>query len=336
MNSKDEIVRMFDGDRGDAHPPAIFTQSGTVGQMDSCGSHWPEANFDAEKMAELALQTNKIFGFATVRVPFCITVDADAFGCGIYPGSNDSQPSVESFRYCPEGKILDVPEDLISPDEFITSKRPSIVKEAADILSKNEDLFLIAAVNGPMACVNNLLGMENTMMALMMEPDRMYSWLKAVTPHLSEFARVLSETADCIMITEEASSEFTPPEYFDDVFQAYIPDVIAGAHKGAFCTTHTCGETLDVADRLYALGQDGISLQTDSDPEAYMQAMGKEIIKLGGVRPVDTLMMKKPEDVLAEAKHAAEIGFDIVTPECGVPPQTPNENLMALAHYREH
>ncbi len=336
MNSKDEIVRMFDGDRGDAHPPAIFTQSGTVGQMDSCGSHWPEANFDAEKMAELALQTNKIFGFATVRVPFCITVDADAFGCGIYPGSNDSQPSVESFRYCPEGEILDVPEDLISPDEFITSKRPSIVKEAADILSKNEDLFLIAAVNGPMACVNNLLGMENTMMALMMEPDRMYSWLKAVTPHLTEFARVLSETADCIMITEEASSEFTPPEYFDDVFQAYIPDVIAGAHKGAFCTTHTCGETLDIADRLCALGQDGISLQTDSDPDAYMQAMGKEIVKLGGVRPVDTLMMKKPEDVLAEAKHAAEIGFDIVTPECGVPPQTPNENLMALAHYREN
>ncbi|MEE3477454.1 MAG: uroporphyrinogen decarboxylase family protein [Methanomethylophilus sp.] len=336
MNSKDEIVRMFDGDRGDAHPPAIFTQSGTVGQMDSCGSHWPEANFDAEKMAELALQTNKIFGFATVRVPFCITVDADAFGCGIYPGSNDSQPSVESFRYCPEGEILDVPEDLISPDEFIASRRPSIVKEAADILSKNEDLFLIAAVNGPMACVNNLLGMENTMMALMMEPGRMYSWLKAVTPHLSEFARVLSETADCIMITEEASSEFTPPEYFDDVFQAYIPDVIAGAHKGAFCTTHTCGETLDIADRLCALGQDGISLQTDSDPDAYMQAMGKEIVKLGGVRPVDTLMMKKPEDVLAEAKHAAEIGFDIVTPECGVPPQTPNDNLMALAHYREH
>jgi len=336
MNSKDEIVRMFDGDRGDTHPPAIFTQSGTVGQMNSCGSHWPEANFDAEKMAELALQTNKIFGFATVRMPFCITVDADAFGCGIYPGSNDSQPSVESFRYCPEGEILDVPDDLISPDEFIASRRPSIVKEAADILSKNEDLFLIAAVNGPMACVNNLLGMENTMMALMMEPDRMYSWLKAVTPHLTEFARVLSETADCIMITEEASSEFTPPEYFDDVFQAYIPDVIAGAHKGAFCTTHTCGETLDIADRLCALGQDGISLQTDSDPDAYMQAMGKEIVKLGGVRPVDTLMMKKPEDVLAEAKHAAEIGFDIVTPECGVPPQTPNENLMALAHYREH
>ena len=64
--------------------------------------------------------------------------------------------------------------------------------------------------------------------------------------------------------------------------------------------------------------------------------MGKEIVKLGGVRPVDTLMMKKPEDVLAEAKHAAGIGFDIIAPECGVPPQTPNDNLMALAHYREH
>ena len=109
MNSKDEIVRIFDGDKGDSHPPAIFTQTGTVGQMDACGAYWPDANFDAGKMAELALQTNRMFGFATVRVPFCITVDADAFGCGIYPGSKDAQPSVETFRYCPEGEILDVP-----------------------------------------------------------------------------------------------------------------------------------------------------------------------------------------------------------------------------------
>ena len=149
MNSKDEIVRIFDGDKGDSHPPAIFTQTGTVGQMDACGVYWPDANFDAGKMAELALQTNRMFGFATIRVPFCITVDADAFGCGIYPGSKDTQPSVETFRYCPEGEVLDVPTDLLTPEEFVTSKRPSIVKDAADMLAKNEDLFLVAAVNGP-------------------------------------------------------------------------------------------------------------------------------------------------------------------------------------------
>ena len=61
-----------------------------------------------------------------------------------------------------------------------------------------------------------------------------------------------------------------------------------------------------------------------------------ETIKLGGVEPVATLLMKGPNDVLAQARQAAERGFDIVTPECGVPPQTPNENLMALAHYREN
>ena len=49
MNSKDEIVRIFDGDKGDSHPPAIFTQTGTVGQMDACGAYWPDANFDAGK-----------------------------------------------------------------------------------------------------------------------------------------------------------------------------------------------------------------------------------------------------------------------------------------------
>ncbi|MBE6526758.1 MAG: hypothetical protein E7Z63_03170 [Thermoplasmata archaeon] len=335
MNTKDEIVRIFDDKGGDTHPPAIFTQTGTVGQMEACGASWPEANFDATKMAELALQPSRMFGFATARIPFCITVDADAFGCEIFEGTSSSQPSVRGSKYRTDYGFVPVPDDLISPDEFVSSKRVTTVLEAGRILSGHEELFLVSGMNGPVACINNLLGMESVLMALMMEPETVTSWLDAITPHMEVYSSALAEVSDDVMIIEEASSEIVPPECFDTVFAPYLPKVIKSAQKHSFCTTHTCGSTLDVADRLSALGMDGISLEASADPERYIELIGRRTLALGCVNPVGTLLQKGPADVIAEAKRSAEVGFDIVTPECGVPPQTPNENLMALSHYRE-
>ena len=330
MNTKDEIVKVFENKGGDEHPPAIFTQTGTVGQMEACGAYWPAANFDSAKMATLALQAHRMFGFATVRIPFCITVDADAFGCEIFEGTESSQPSVKNFPYsCDE-----VPA-LISPDEFVASERVQTVLGAADIVSK-EDLFSVSGMNGPVACINNLLGMENVLMTLMMEPEKIVAWLNAVTPHLVAYSKALSEATDAVLIIEEASSDLTPPEYFDTVFGAFLPKVIRSAQTGAYCVTHTCGSTMDVADKLAALGQDAISLEVSADPQAYLDLIGDRCLRLGAINPVETLMSKTPSEVIAEAKRSAELGFDFVTPECGVPPQTPNENLMALAHYRDN
>ena len=334
MNTKAEIIDVFDG-KADTHPPAIFTQTGTVGQMDACGAAWPEANFDAAKMAELALQPSRMFGFATVRIPFCITVDADAYGCEVFPGTKSAQPSVTGSRFREDYGFIDPPADLPTPEEFVKSKRVQTVLSAAEMLAKHDVLFFVTALNGPAACIDNLLGMESVLMTLMMEPERVTPWLDAVTPCLEEYARVLSEVSDDVMIVEEGSDELFPADYFDTVFTPYLPKVIGSAQKNAFCTTHTCGSTREVASRFASMGMDGISLEVSSDPEGYLELIGGKTLALGAINPVETLMQKTPADVVAAAKRSAELGFDFVTPECGVPPQTPNENLQALAHYRE-
>ncbi|MBO4568814.1 MAG: hypothetical protein J5674_02370 [Candidatus Methanomethylophilaceae archaeon] len=335
MNAKEELVRIFDDKGGDSHPPAIFTQTGTVGQMASSGASWPEANFVPEKMAALALEASKAFGFATARIPYCITVDASAFGCEIAPGTASSQPSVRGSRYRGDGFFEDVPGDLISPREFLESPRVSAVLDAAGILSRHEDLFLVSGMNGPVACINNLLGIENVLMALMTMPEKVTAWLEAVTPRLNAYSEALSEASDDVMIVEEATSELIPADCFDTVFTPYLPQVIRSA-KSSFCTTHSCGDTLEVAERLAGLGMDGISLEASSDPQAYIDMVHGQTLMLGCVNPVGTLLMKGPKDVVAEARRSAEYGFQIVTPECGVPPLTPDGNLFVLAHYREY
>ena len=96
MAMKSEIVDAMDGlDAGS--PPAVFTQSGTVSQMDACGCRWPEANFDIDKMIELALQMSRQYGFDTVRIPFDITAEAEGtYRCVITDATGVTKTSAEA------------------------------------------------------------------------------------------------------------------------------------------------------------------------------------------------------------------------------------------------
>lgn len=133
MNTRQEIEDAFDGQgRGELPPPAVFTQTGTVGQMEACGAFWPEANFDAAKMGELAIQMDRMFGFATARVPFCLTVEAERLGAVINPGRVDTQPSITGSPYRWDVMEMDPPpEGLMDPEEFATGGRCALVQEVA-------------------------------------------------------------------------------------------------------------------------------------------------------------------------------------------------------------
>ncbi|MBR2255072.1 MAG: hypothetical protein IJ856_04575 [Candidatus Methanomethylophilaceae archaeon] len=329
MNTKDEIVKVFDDGVSDSAPPALFVQTGTAGQMEACGASWPDANYDAEKMARLALQPHEMFGFANARVPFCITIDADSFGCTVDPGTPTSQPMVASSPFRDDMGFMDVPDSLISPEEFIQRPRIQTLLKACDILGKREDLFLVGALNGTISCANNLLGMENILMALLMEPDKVTKWMDALVPHVTAYAHAISERTDDVFVIEDASSDIIPPDYFDVMVTPYLPKVISGID--CFSTVHTCGGTQEVAHRLASQGEDSISLEASWDPEGYMSLVDGAALMLGCVNPVGTLLGKGPADVVAEAKRSADAGFAIVMPECGVPPMTPNDNLLALS-----
>lgn len=332
MSIKDEIIDALDG-HGDTHPPAIFTQSATVEQMDACGACWPEANYDAELMARLALQASEFNGFGTVRIPYNITNDAEVFGCEIKHGSKSVQPSVASSPFMGDMDIVDVPADLISADDFMKSERISMMLDAAGKLSKREDLFFTTSLNAPFACLENLLGVENLLMTLMMDTDRVTAWLDAVTPCLSEYAKALSELSDNVLIIEEADSEILPPDYFGPMVGDFLPKVIKAC--SSYTTIHSCGTTTDVAADLAKLGETALSPEASHDLAGYKALVGDSVKLVGSVDPISVLLHGTPADVVAKAKASAEAGFAVITPECGVSPLTPKDNLDALARYRE-
>ena len=333
MNCRDEVIDAMEGRRKDLPPPAIFTSTATVSQMESCGARWPEANFDSAKMAALSLEMNRRYGLATVRIPYSIYPEAAAFGCEIAAGSENTPPSVRSS---PFGKGIGPVPDLMPVDEFMKGEWINSIIGAAEILQKHEEVFKTVSMEGPYSSASFLLGIENTLMGLMMEPETVESWVGAMVPYQEAYASRLTEICDNVLIIEGADSSVLPPEYFEQVIGSKLPSVIVKAMKSSFCSVHSCGDTVSVIDKLSALGEDLISCEASEAPRTYTERIHRNCKVLGSVNPVRVLLNGKPIDVLESAARSAEAGFDLVGPECGVSPITPDENLLMLAHYREH
>ena len=332
MNSKDEIVAAMSRE-GDDHPPAIFSQSGTVSMMDACGCCWPEANFDIGMMIRLALQPSELFGFATARVPFDITSEAERLGCEILPGRKSSQPAAVRSPYMTSDDLMD-PPDFMPVDEFLSGGRVRMHIEAAGRLSKEHpDLFVTSGMVGPMLVASLLTGMENYMMGMLMCPDRCLEWVKRMTPYQCAYAEALSEASDNVFVITEGSEDTQSKEAFDTFVRPYQTR-LQSSIRHSFSTVHSCGETKGVLEDLASLGGTALSVETSRDPQGIFDRVSDKVVLVGGVQPVRCLLQGTPEDVRASARRYAEIGYPVIAPECGVPPMTPDENLLALSRYR--
>lgn len=333
MNTKQELFDAMDGVSNETVPPAIFTQTATTSQMEKCGAFWPDAIFDIDKMVELAIQPSKVFGYAMARVPFDLTAEADRLGCSINKGSSSTQPAVVDSPWRDE-VLGDVP-DFMPVDEFLNEGRCHDVICAADMLSRNhDDLFIVTSMIDPFELSSHIAGMENILMQLLMDCDNAGKWVDAMVPYQVEYAKALSEVSDNVLMIVEGAEDILPPSYFEQFIAKHDVGVFSSM-KESYSTAHTCGMTNDVLYELSSLGEDVLSVESDGDPENVIGKVSKNVRLAGGINPIRGLMQGKPESIVSDAKRYSESGYSFIAPECGVPPMTSDENLYALAHYRE-
>lgn len=333
MNTKEELVAALNGEQRELPPPAVFTQTATLSQMEAAGCGWPEANFDSAQMVRLARQLHRQFGFAVARVPFCLTVEAERLGCTVDPGARNRQPMVRATPYC-SGELPEEVPALPAPDEYVAGGRLAVVRAAAEQLRREEpDVLIVASMVDPFALSCHLLGTENLLMGLMLTPDLAAAWPAAVEPLQCAYAAALAEVADNVVMITEGESDILPPDQFDTFIGAHAPHVVR-AMKGAFSTVHCCGDTSEVREKLAGLGETCLSIETHTDPEGILAQLGGKVRLAGGIKPVDVLLQGTPDGIRQAARHYAALGYPLITPECGVPPQTPDANLRALADYR--
>ncbi|MBP2031315.1 [methyl-Co(III) methanol-specific corrinoid protein]:coenzyme M methyltransferase [Methanohalophilus levihalophilus] len=301
--------------------------------MEACGAHWPEAHYDAEKMATLAIAGHEVAGLEAVRCPFDGTAIAQTLGCTIMEGTADAQPGVVDF---PCKKIEDI-KNISIPENFLESERIATILEATSIMRERvgEDVPVVAGMLGPAAISLALAGVRNYLMWSIREPEALGDLLEIGTEACTEYANGLFDSgADAVCMPDsEAGPDLVPPTFYES---SVLPEhkKIASGTKGMMIA-HMCGDATAILDLIPESGFEGISIEEKVDVGYAKEVIGDRACLIGNVSPVQVLLAGTPELVIEEAKTCIEKGVDILAPGCGLAPHTPLRNLKAFVSARD-
>ncbi len=334
MTCRDRVIAALKQEKLDRPPVAVFTTCDTLGMMKACGSAWPEAHSDPQKMATLACAQADYFGLESVRAGFCLTEEAEAFGCKVEMGPRSS-PMLKSHRYVynPMKKIYDEPTDLPDLKEFVNTKRVKTTIDAMKIMKKThgENYIIIGGNTGPFTLAGHLLNTENLVYSVWTDPKRAQKWVKAITPYCKAFGQALLDNgADLIQMSEpSASTDILAPTDFTPQSGQFVKDALGGLKNG-FSILHVCGDSAPIIHDMLKTGVTGVSIEEKVDPYKAVELVNKKGALVGNVGCAFTLYKGTPADVEAAAKKSRDAGFNVISAGCGVPIGTPDDNIRAL------
>lgn len=328
---KERFIQSLEGKEVDKVPVCSVTQTATVELMEMTGAKWPQAHYDPEKMATLAIAGYEIAGLEAVRYPFDCTAIPQTFGCKIMEGTIDTQPS-EVDWICKSKRDV---EEITIPENFLECERISTVLNATDIVNERvgDDIPVIAGMIGPAAIAFSLAG-TNYLKWLITDPGVVKELLEIGTEICIEYSNALFEHgADAISVPDsEGSPDLIPPQLFESLVLPEHRKLTSKAR--GMMILHMCGDATEILEFMAISGFDGISIEEKVDARYAKQVIGKRACLIGNVSPVETLLAKSSEEVKREAKMCIEDGVDILAPGCGIAPHTLLTNLKAFVEAR--
>lgn len=333
MTLKERFEKAIRRKAVDKVPVCSVTQTGILELMELTGAYWPEANYNAEKMAALAVSGHEIAGFESVRSPFCTTVLAETLGCSVSEGAVDMQPCVMD-HVCK--KKADI-KDLTVPENLLKSRRTAVVLDAVELMKEKvgDDVPVLAGFVGPAGLASMLAGIKNYLMWFVSSPESIEELLDICTEVCIEYGNALLERgADAVVVIDsEAGPDIIAPEMFEtSVYPRY--QKICQEIKGTKIL-HMCGDATAVLGSLSEAGFEGISIEEKVSVSYAREIVGDRVALIGNVSPSNTLLAKSPEIIKKEAKACIEDGIDILAPGCGLAPMTPLKNIKAFVEARD-
>ena len=298
----------------------------TLEQMKISGFYYPTAHNDARAMAMLSSAVYTSIGFQGIRVPFDLCVEAEAFGCKLQKGDKESPPSIMEKAF-EENKPLTVPEDIFRKGRF------KVVFEAIRIL-KNEfgnEVPIFAGAVGPLTLVNSLYDTSSVMRWFVKDPQRMDVNLERAAQFLAEYAGRLFDAGASVLAVLEPVASGNPfngksfPRHMIPVYQE-IRKRIQGP-----VILHICGYTVNFLKLLPQTGFEAFSFEGPKvSVKTARRKIGDRMLLVGNIPAYDILLFGTPDEVREASLKALGDGVDMLAPSCGVPIQTPTENLRAM------
>ena len=333
MTLSKKFQYILDGKKVETPFVGTVTTSGILDLMDISGASRPEADSDPEKMAKLASSLHEVAKFEVIRIPFDVTVIGEAIGCQIDPGTKARTPSIITHPFEKDPENIEIPADLLERG------RIPVVMEAISLLRNDQgsQVPLVAGVEGPSDLASYLCGIKSFLKLTVKKPEIAKNMIeKCIDACIICSNAYLHSGADAVVVADALSS---PEMMGPDAFRQIVKPALIRFNKSisGHSILHICGETDSIIPDILECGFSAISIEENvKDRKLVIDlAHRNNTAIIGNISTADTLYGRMPEDVRKEAFQCLDANIDILAPGCGLAPETPLENLLAMVEARE-
>jgi [methyl-Co(III) methanol-specific corrinoid protein]:coenzyme M methyltransferase len=322
MNSKTRVLAALLGGPVDRPPVTGIVTAVTQDMMRETRAPWPDAHRDPELMAKLGAGGHALYGLETVKVPFDVTIEAEALGGEVNYGDRNVFPQLR-------GPFLKEPSQFEFPPDFLKRGRVPVVLQAIRLLREGygAKVPVVSSVMGPFTLCTLCFG-EEFFVWLKCEPEKYQQAMERATALACRYAAAqVIAGAEVIQFGEAAASgSMISPKDYSECVAPFHRQLAAAV--GAPTVLHICG---DITDRLERIGETGMSaISFDHRVDLAVAKRLKGHIALVGNIPVEVLAHSSPEEVRQCARQALQNGIDLLNAGCSLLTQTPAENLKQM------
>ncbi len=301
-------------------------QTATVELMGVVDTYWPDAHFDANKMAKLSTAAYEIAGIEGLRVPFDIGIEAEAFGCEVKIGRADIPPSIMNPAFA-EFEELHIPRSIQEKGRI-----PTLLRAIRVLKEKYGDILPIyPMIIGPISLLGFLVGIEKTLYTLSTEPDALKGALDQVTQFNIDLANTTVEEGNGFLCIADpvASGDLVAAEHFAEHILPHYQRIRQRVH--GLIILHICGNTNPLLPQLPDTGFEAFSFQgPEVEVKDAKKVLGGKMALVGNLPNETLLRFRSPRAVMNGSIKALEDGVDILAPACGFHPLTPLQNMKAM------
>ncbi len=333
MNLSKKFRDILDGKKLDTPLVGTVTTSAILELMDISGASRPEADRDPERMAKLASSLHTVAKFEVIRIPFDVTVIGEALGCQIDSGTKARTPSIINNPFEDDPQEFEIPTDLLERG------RIPVVMEASSLLKSDPRLQvpLVAGIEGPADLASYLCGIKTFLTLTIKKPETAKNIIdKCINACIICANAYIDSGADAVVIADALSS---PDMMGPDTFRELVKPALIRYNKSIKGHTilHICGETDSIIPDMLECGFSAISIEENVRDLKYVidLAHRNNTAVIGNISTSNTLYAKTPDDVIKETFQCLDTNIDVLAPGCGLAPETPLRNLLAMVKARD-
>lgn len=210
------------------------------------GMTFPKAHTDKNNIATLAVALMKHRGDLIARVPFCVTVEAEAMGAQIKLGDALNGPRVEDYPY----SSIEEMSNLRTLD--ITKGRIKEVLDAVEIIAAAGEKVSLS-VEGPFTIISSLIDPMNFYKGLRKDPQRVREILAVVEAGIISYSREgIKRGASIISYGDPVGAmDIVGPKVYREFSGPSSQRIIKGIKEaGGKVLIHLCGKTSTALEKI--------------------------------------------------------------------------------------